>query len=118
MSRTSWAGASRRRKKRLFKMAEGFRAGRKRLVRHAIPSVRKSLVYARRDRRVRKREFRALWNARLNAACRLHGITYAQLMHGLKTAQVQLDRKHLADLAVHDVPAFKQIVELAATTVN
>ena len=115
MARGKWGPASRRRRKRLFKMAEGFRAGRKRLVRHAIPSVRKALVYARRDRRVRKREFRRLWIARLNAACRLQGMTYSQLMHGLRRAQVQLDRKHLADLAVNDQGAFKQLVALAAT---
>ena len=118
MSRGRWAVASRRRRKRLFKAAEGFRAGRKRLVRHAIPSVRKSLVYARRDRRVRKREFRQLWNARLNAACRLHGMAYARLIHGLKVAQVQLDRKHLADLAANDQPAFKQLIKLATASPN
>lgn len=118
MARTTWAGAARRRRRRLFKMAEGFRAGRKRLVRHAIPSVRKSLVYARRDRRVRKRDFRQLWIARLNAACRLQGITYARLMHGLKIADVQLNRQHLADLAAHDQPAFKQLVELATTSAH
>ena len=116
MARAKWAVASRRRRKRLFQMAEGFRAGRKRLVRHATPTVRKSLVYARRDRRVRKRDFRQLWNARLNAACRLHGTTYAQFIHGLKRAQVQLDRKHLADLAVNDAAAFKQLIALATTS--
>lgn len=114
MARARWAVAARRRRKRLFKMAEGFRAGRKRLIRHAVPSVRKSLVYARRDRRVRKRDFRRLWIARLNAACRQHGLTYAQFMHGLRAAQVQLDRKRLAELAVNDPAAFKQLVELAA----
>ena len=118
MARAKWAVSSRRRRKRLFKMAEGFRAGRRKLVRQTTPTVRRSLVYARRDRRVRKREFRQLWNARLNAACRLHGVSYAQLMHGLKVAQVQLDRKHLADLAANDAPAFKQILDLATAAKN
>lgn len=115
MARARWAVAAKRRRKRLFKQAEGFRAGRKRLVRHAIPSVRKSLVYARRDRRAKKRDFRRLWTARLNAACRLHGITYSRLVHGLKLAQIEIDRKHLADLAANDQPAFKQILALATT---
>ena len=118
MSRGKWAVASRRRRRRLFKAAEGFRAGRKRLVRHATPSVRKSLVYARRDRRVRKRDFRQLWTARLNAACRQHGTTYSRFMHGLKLTQIQLDRKHLAELAVNDQTAFKQLVELATSAKN
>ena len=119
MSRGGGTGpVSRRRKKRLFQLAEGFRGARRKLVRHATPSVRKSLVYARRDRRVRKRDFRGLWTARLNAACRLHGLTYGQLIHGLKTAQVQLDRKHLADLAAHDATAFKQLVDLATASRN
>jgi len=115
MARARWGPASRRRRKRLFKMAEGFRAGRKRLVRHATPSVRKSLVYARRDRRARRREFRRLWIARLNAACRLYGTTYSRLMHGLRQANISLDRKHLADLAVNDQAAFKQLVDVTMT---
>ena len=118
MSRGKWAGAARRRRRRLFKAAEGFRAGRKRLIRHATPTVRRSLVYARRDRRVRKREFRQLWTARVNAACRLHGTTYARFVHGLRLAQIQLDRKHLAELAVNDQSAFKQLVELATSATN
>lgn len=118
MSKGKPAGASRRRKKRLFQMAEGFRAGRKKLVRQVIPTVRHSLVYARRDRRVRKRDFRQLWTARVSAACRLQGVTYGQFVHGLKLAQVQLDRKHLADLAVNDAPAFKQLIDLATAAKN
>ncbi len=115
MARAKWAVAARRRRKRLFKATEGFRAGRKRLVRHAIPTLMRSLVYARRDRHNRKREFRGLWIARLNAACRMQGITYAQLMRGLRVAQVQLDRKHLADVAAHDQLTFQQLVALATT---
>ncbi len=87
--------------------------GRGRLYRTARETVERGLVFAYRDRRVKKREFRALWTTRINAAARQSGLSYSQFIHGLKRAGIELDRKILADLAVSDQPAFSQIAELA-----
>ena len=100
-------------RKRLRKLTKGFRLGRHHLYRQAAVAIIRARVYAYRDRRVRKREFRKLWIVRINAACRMRGLRYSELIHGLQLAQVALDRKTLADLAVHDPDAFTQIVELA-----
>ena len=95
-------------------MAKGFRGGRSKLFRTAADALDKSLMYAYRDRRQRKRDFRRLWITRINAAARIHKLSYSRLMHGLKLANVDLDRKVLADLAVSDPAGFTQIAELAA----
>jgi large subunit ribosomal protein L20 len=102
-----------RRHKKILEQAKGFRGGRSKLVRRARLAVEKSLVYAYRDRRQRKRQFHRLWIARINAAARSEGLTYSRLMHGLKRAGVALDRKVLADLATRDPKAFADLAALA-----
>jgi large subunit ribosomal protein L20 len=97
----------------MLKMAKGYWGARRRSYKLAQDTVLRGLKYAYRDRRVRKRDFRQLWIARINAAARLHGLSYSTFMHGLKLAQVELDRKTLADLAVRDPEAFGQIVVIA-----
>ena len=96
-----------------MKLAKGYVGGRGRLYRMARETVERGLAFAYRDRRVRRREFRGLWITRINAAARLSGLSYSQLIKGLKHAGVELDRKMLADIAVADGPAFGQIAELA-----
>lgn len=100
-------------RKRLRKLTKGFRLGRHNLYRQAAVAVIRARMYAYRDRRVRKREFRKLWIIRINAACRANGLRYSQFIAGLQRACVELDRKALANLAIHDPEAFKQVVELA-----
>ncbi len=105
---------ARRRRKKILKLAKGYRGGRSKLFRTAADSVDKSLMYAYRDRRQRKRDFRRLWITRINAAARINNLSYSKLMYGLKTAKIDLDRKVLADLAVSDPAGFAKIAELAA----
>ena len=100
-------------RKRLRKLTKGFRLSRHNLYRQAIVTHIRAGVYAFRDRRVRKREFRRLWIVRINAACRMRGLRYSLLITGLQHAGVILDRKSLADIAVHDADTFTKIVELA-----
>ncbi len=100
-------------RKRMRKLTKGFRLSRHHLFRQSAVTLIRSRVYAFRDRRVRKREFRRLWIVRINAACRMRGLRYSQFIAGLLLAQVQLDRKTLANLAVHDPATFDKIVELA-----
>ena len=100
-------------RKRHRKLTKGFRASRHNLYRQSLVTLIRGRVYAFRDRRVRKRDFRRLWIARINAACRMRGVRYSQLIHGLQLASVELDRKSLADIAVFDPAAFDKIVELA-----
>src|ERR1700682_2884415 len=100
-------------RKRMRKLTKGFRAGRHHLYRQSLVTLIRGRVYAFRDRRVRKREFRRLWIIRINAACRMRGLRYSELICGLQRAHVELDRKILADLAVHDADAFTKLVELA-----
>jgi len=102
-----------RRRKRLRKLTKGFRLSRHNLHRQAIVTLIRSRVYAYRDRRTRKRNFRRLWIARINAACRMRGFRYGLLIAGLQRAQVELNRKTLAEIAIHDPDAFTRIVELA-----
>jgi large subunit ribosomal protein L20 len=102
-----------RRHRRTLKMTQGFFGTRHRLFRRANEALMKSLWYAFRDRRARKRDLRKLWIARINAAARLHGLTYSRLMFGLKSAGIQLNRKVLADLAVRDPQAFAAVVAVA-----
>jgi len=106
---------ARRRRKKVLKLAKGFRGGRSKLFRTAADSVDKALNYAYRDRKARKRDFRQLWIARINAGARMNNLSYSKFIHGLKLAEVDLDRKVLAELAVSDPAAFSQIVSLAAT---
>ncbi|MEE8541833.1 MAG: 50S ribosomal protein L20 [Desulfobacterales bacterium] len=105
---------ARRRRKKVLKLAKGYRGGRSKLFRTAADAVDKALMYAYRDRRARKRDFRKLWITRINAAARLHDLSYSKLMHGLKMAGVELDRKVLAELAISDPSGFEQIAKLAA----
>jgi len=105
---------ARRRRQKVLKLAKGFRGGRSKLFRTAADSVDKALMYAYRDRKVRKREFRRLWIARINAGARMHNLSYSKFMHGLKLANVELDRKVLAELAVSDPSGFAKIAHLAA----
>ncbi len=103
----------RRRHKKLLKQARGFYSGRRKHFRKAKEQLERSLVYAYRDRRNRKRDFRKLWITRINAACRLNDISYSKFIHALKKANIELDRKILADLAMNDAPAFAKVVEAA-----
>jgi large subunit ribosomal protein L20 len=112
MSRVTNAVKRRKRKKSILKMAKGFRGGRSKLFRTATEAVDRSLRYAYRDRKVRKREFRRLWIARINAAARLHGISYSRLMDGMQKAGIGMNRKILADMAVSDARGFARVVEM------
>ena len=105
---------ARQRRKKVLKLAKGFRGGRSKLFRTAADAVDKALMYAYRDRRQRKRDFRRLWIARINAAARMNNITYSKFIHGLKKADVSLDRKVLAELAISDPAGFAQIAALAS----
>jgi large subunit ribosomal protein L20 len=100
-------------RKRMRKLTKGFRLSRHHLYRQAVVTLIRSRVYAFRDRRVRKREFRRLWIVRINAACRMRGLRYGEFIAGLHRARVELDRKTMADLAIHDADAFTKLVELA-----
>src|SRR5438874_308040 len=100
-------------RKRLRKLTKGFRLSRHNLYRQAIVTLIRARVFAYRDRRVRKRDFRRLWIIRINAACRMRGLRYSELIAGLQRAMVALDRKTLADLAVNDPDTFTRLVELA-----
>jgi large subunit ribosomal protein L20 len=98
----------------MLEKASGFRGRRSKLFRYAKNAVMKAQVWAYRDRKVRKREFRALWQTRINAAARANGLTYSRFIEGIKAAGIDLDRKVLADLAVTDENAFKRLVAAAA----
>jgi large subunit ribosomal protein L20 len=102
-----------RRRKRLRKLTKGFRLARHNTVKQAKITLIRAGVFAFRDRRARKRMFRRLWITRVNAACRARGIRYSELIHGLQLAQVELDRKSLSEVAIHDPDTFTKIVELA-----
>lgn len=113
MARVKRGVTARARHKKILKKAKGYYGARSRVFRAAKQQVIKSGQYAFRDRRVKKREFRALWIVRINAATNEHGLSYSQFMHGLKLAEVELDRKVLSDIAINDKPAFAQLVEQA-----
>jgi large subunit ribosomal protein L20 len=104
---------SRARRKKILNMASGYRSGRRRLYRSAREAVERALTFAYRDRKVRKREFRTLWITRINAALRPLGMSYSKFMGGLKMAQINLDRKALADLAIFDPQGFARVAELS-----
>jgi large subunit ribosomal protein L20 len=114
MPRVTRGFKARRRRNRVLKLAKGFRGGRSRLFRSATEAVDKALCYAYRDRRNKKREFRRLWIARINAGAKLNGLNYSRLMGGLKKSQVILDRKILSNMAILDPNAFAQVVKLAS----
>jgi large subunit ribosomal protein L20 len=113
MAKVKHSVATRKRKKGTLKKAKGYWGDRSKQYQQARRALMHAMVYAYRDRRVKKREFRRLWIIRINAACRQAGLTYSKFMSGLKKAQVGLDRKILADLAVKDSNAFKKLVEIA-----
>ncbi|HUT83194.1 MAG TPA: 50S ribosomal protein L20 [Thermodesulfobacteriota bacterium] len=113
MPRVKRGFKSRRKHKKILKLAKGYQGGRSRLFRSAIETVDRALKYAYQDRRTRKRDFRRLWITRISAGVRLYNLSYSQFMNGLKKAKVLLDRKVLADMAVSDPQSFSKIVELA-----
>src|SRR6476660_6053128 len=109
--RTVKGAARNKAKRRLFKKVKGYVGGRRRLLRSAKETLVRAGVYAFRDRRVRKREFRKLWIIRINAACRERGLRYSEFIHGLEKAGLGLDRKSLAEMAVHDPAGFDTVIE-------
>ena len=113
MARTKGGIVTRRRHKKILRLAKGMYASRHRLFRRANEAMLKSLWYAYRDRRTRKRDLRGLWIARINAAARLNGTTYSRLIHDMKAAGIRLNRKMLADLAVRDPQAFSVVAAAA-----
>jgi large subunit ribosomal protein L20 len=118
MPRVKGGTVTRRRRKKILKLAKGYFGSKHRLYKVANQQVMKSLMYAYRDRRQRKRDFRKLWITRINAAARMNGLSYSRLMHGLKLAGVEVNRKMLADLAVNDAAAFTQLADLAKANLN
>ena len=111
MSRAKAGKVSKNRHKKILKLAKGYRGRSNNCFRIAIEKVEKALQYAYRDRRNRKRDFRGLWIQRINAAARSHGMVYSQLINGLKKAEIDIDRKMLAELAVNNPEAFANIME-------
>jgi large subunit ribosomal protein L20 len=107
-----------RRHKKLLKQARGFYSGRRKHFRKAKEQLERSLVYAYRDRRQRKRDFRKLWIIRINAAARLNDMNYSRFMHGLKLAGIELDRKVLADMAMNDPAAFGKVAEASKAALS
>jgi len=107
-----------RRRNKVLKLARGFRGGRSKLYRTAADAVDKALMYAYRDRRVRKREFRKLWIVRINAGARMNDLSYSKFMNGLKLVGCELDRKVLADLAICDPAGFSQLASQATARLN
>ena len=118
MARVKRGVTSHARHKKLVKQAKGYRGRSKNVFRSAIQRVEKGLQYAYRDRRARKRNFRALWIQRINAGAREHGLTYAQFMNGIKRAGIELDRKVLSDLAVREPESFRALVEKAQAALD
>jgi large subunit ribosomal protein L20 len=115
MARVKGAVRTRARHKKVLKLAKGYFGGKSKLFRTANQAVMKSLVYAYRDRRAKKRDFRKLWITRINAAARINGVSYSRFMNGLKKAGITLNRKILADMAVNDANGFSQLVEQVKT---
>ena len=113
MPRAKGGSKTRQRRKKIMKLAKGYVGGRGRLYRSARETVERSLAFAYRDRRVKKRTFRGLWITRIGAAAKLNGISYSQLMSGLKQAHVELDRKVLSEIAMYDLPGFGQLAQAA-----
>ena len=118
MPRTKGGVVSRRRRNRILKLAKGYFGSKHRLYRTAKEQLLHSWDYAYRDRRNKKRDFRKLWITRINAAAHQCGISYSKLMHGLKVANVNINRKMLSELAIHDFAAFQNLVEIARNAVK
>ena len=118
MARAINGSISRKRRKKTLDLAKGYRSVRSRAFRKARESVEKGLCYAYRDRRTKKRNFRRLWIARINAAVRAEGLTYSQFIHGLKKANVELDRKVLSNLAIYNADSFKVLTETARSQIS
>ena len=115
MPRTKNTVAARAKRKKILKAAKGYRGGRGVLYRTARETVERAMVYAYRDRRRKKRDFRKLWIARINAAARINGLSYSRFINGLKKAEVDINRKMLAEMAVNDVEGFKKLADMAKT---
>ena len=113
MARVKGAMMTRKRRNKILKMAKGYWGAKSKHFKMANQQVMKSLTYAYTGRRLKKRDFRRLWITRISAACKMNGMNYSTFMHGLKTAGVAIDRKMLAELAVNNEGAFKQLVEMA-----
>ena len=113
MTRTTKGAARNKAKRRLYKRAKGYRGGRGNLLRTVKATLVRAEVYAYRDRHVRKRNFRRLWIIRINAAVRQHGLRYSEFIHGLNKASIELDRKMLSEMAIHDPAGFDVVVEQA-----
>ena len=113
MPRVKGGYVTRQRRKRTLKLAKGYYGAKHLLFKTAKQQVMKSYMYAYRDRRQKKRDFRKLWITRINAAARMNGLSYSQLMHGLKLAEIEVNRKMLADLAVNDAAAFTALADAA-----
>ena len=113
MARVKGSVATRKRRKRILKLAKGYYGAKHRLFKTAKEQVMNSYYYAFRDRRQKKRDFRKLWIARINAAARMNGLSYSKLMHGLKLADIEVNRKMLADIAIADAAAFTALAEEA-----
>lgn len=108
----------RRRHKKVLKQAKGFYSGRRKHFRKAKEQLERSLCYAFRDRKQKKRDFRSLWIIRINAACRMQDMSYSKFMHGLKLANIQMDRKILADMAMNDIASFNKLIDSAKTALK
>ena len=111
MARVKGAMHTRKRRKKILKLAKGYRGAKSKLFKTANQAVMKSLVYAYRDRKQKKREFRQLWIARINAAARMNGISYSKFMNGLKKNGIEINRKMLSEIAISDPAAFAKLVE-------
>jgi len=118
MARVKRSVSAHKKRRTILKQAKGYNGLKSNVYRRAKEQVYKSLAYRYRDRRVRKRTFRQLWITRINAAARLSGLSYSRFMHGLKLAEIDVDRKVLADIAVHDAPTFAVLVEAAKTALE
>ncbi|PZE20775.1 50S ribosomal protein L20 [Paenibacillus xerothermodurans] len=118
MARVKGGFVTRRRHKKILKLAKGYFGSKHRLFRTAKQQVMKSLLYAYRDRRQKKRDFRRLWITRINAAARINGLSYSKLMYGLKQSGIEVNRKMLADLAVNDINAFNDLANAAKQKIN
>jgi large subunit ribosomal protein L20 len=118
MPRVKGGNVARKRRKKILKLAKGYFGSKHRLFKTANAQVMKSLMYAYRDRRQRKRDFRKLWIARINAAARMNGLSYSRFMHGLKLAGMDINRKMLADMAVNDAKAFSELSAIAKGKLN
>jgi len=118
MPRVTSAVPSRRRKKRTLRQARGFRGARRKLFRQATEAVDRAMSMSTIHRKVKKREYRSLWIARVSAACRQNGITYSRLINGLKRAEVGLNRKMMSEIAIHDPQGFTAIVEKAKAALS